>query len=431
MKRKLLERLISWKTGSRRKPLLLYGARQVGKTYLLKEFGSRHFEDMAYFNLESSERAAAVFRGELDPGRIVALLAGQRGKAIESDRTLIVLDEIQKEPKAITSLKYFQELAPQYHVIAAGSLLGVTLKRSDGSFPVGKVDSLTLHPMDFEEFLWALGQEQLANLVKGAYHDLRKFELHETALELYRFYLAVGGMPESVAIYAETHELEDCMDVLREIDRDYLADMAKYATPYEGGRAIEAWESLSSQLAKDNHKFQYSRVRSGGRASQYEVPIAWLRTANIVIKCTLAEVMLDPLMLSADPDSFKLYLSDTGLLCSKLGADPHAIVEGTVESAGFRGILAENFVAQHLVSQGLQPYYWKSRGKAEVEFVFKDSGGLIVPLEVKSGSNVQSQSLNVYREKFDPKYALRLSTKNFGFANGIKSIPLYAAFCLE
>jgi predicted AAA+ superfamily ATPase len=431
MKRKLTERLIPWKVSARRKPLLLYGARQVGKTYLIKEFGSRHFEDMAYFNLEFSERTAAVFKGDLDPERIVTLLAGQRGKAIEPGKTLIVLDEIQKEPRAITSLKYFQELAPHYQVIAAGSLLGVTLRRSDNSFPVGKVDTLTLYPMDFEEFLWALGQKQLADLINEAYQSLRKFELHETALELYRLYLAVGGMPESVAVYTETHELADCVEILREIDRDYLADMAKYATPYEGGRAIEAWESLPSQLTKTNHKFQYNRVRSGGRASQYEVPIAWLTTANIAIRCTLAEVALDPLMLSSDPDSFKLYLSDTGLLCSKLGADPHAVVEGTVESAGFRGILAENFVVQHLVSQGLQPFYWKSRGKAEVEFVFRDNAGAVVPLEVKSGSNVQSQSLNVYREKFCPAYALRLSTKNFGFANGIKSIPLYAAFCLE
>jgi predicted AAA+ superfamily ATPase len=423
--------LTGWKSRSRRKPLLLYGARQVGKTHLLNEFGRQYYSDLAYFNLEQSQRAAAIFDGELEPDRIIALLEAQRGVAIHPETTLVILDEIQKNTRAITALKYFYELAPRYHIAAAGSLLGITLGREDDSFPVGKVNSLTLYPLDFEEFLWAQGQELLAQAIRESYANEKPFALHETALELYRQYLVVGGMPESVLEFGETQGFLGFGEALREIDRDHIADMAKYAKAPESGRIIEAWESVPGQLRKANHKFQYNKIRSGARANQYEVPIAWLQTANIINKCVRADVMESPLSLTSDNDHFKIYLADTGLLCAKLGADPAQIHENTLSSAQFRGILAENYVMQHLRANNIKPYYWKSPGKAKVEFVIDAGKDGIIPLEVKSGDNVRSFSLQAYRDKYHPSYAVRFSTKNFGSANNIKSIPLYAAFCFK
>jgi predicted AAA+ superfamily ATPase len=430
MKRKLTEELLRWKSSKRRKPLLLNGARQVGKTYLLKEFAKQNYDDVAYFNLEHSSRAAGFFDGDLKPEGIIAHLAALRGRIITPEATLIILDEIQINERAITALKYFQELAPQYHVAAAGSLLGIALGREKSSFPVGKVNSLTLYPMDFEEYLWATGQELLAGLIQNAFEGNEGFALHDVALEAYRRYVVVGGMPESIIESLDNPSLIGFGEVLREIDNDYIKDMVKYATAYEAGRIIEVWESIPGQLEKENHKFQYRHIKSGARASHYEVPVTWLNTAHIVNKCVLAQVAQEPLRLHADNNSFKLYMADSGLLCAKLGVEPTHMLHNTVESSRFRGILAENYVMQHLVSKGLTPYYWKSKGKAEIEFIMQDKTAGVIPLEVKSGNNVRSQSLRTFVQSFAPNYSIRLSTKNFGFENGIRSVPLYAAFCL-
>jgi predicted AAA+ superfamily ATPase len=427
----MTDELIAWKSRTRRKPLLIYGARQVGKTHVLKEFGAAHYPDVAYFNLEQSSHTASVFNEDYEPERLIALLAAQRGRRILPGETLLILDEIQKNSRAITALKYFQEMSPEYHVAAAGSLLGITLGRQEDSFPVGKVNTLTLCPLDFEEFLWALGQELLADEIRGAADKLEKFMLHENALAFYRQYLAVGGMPESVIEFLEKPDLIGFGESLHEINQNYIADMVKYAGPLTSARIAETWESVPGQLCKANHKFQYNKIRSGSRASQYELPITWLQTARIINKCCKAETMREPLGITADSGSFRVYLGDTGLLCAKLEANPAQIAAGTVTSDQFRGILAENYVMQHLVSQKTTPSYWKSPGKAEVEFVYQSRAAGIIPIEVKSSDNVRSPSLNVFMELNSPEFAIRISSKNFGFHNRIKSIPLYAAFCLN
>lgn len=431
MERKIVNRLIDWKNSAKRRPLLIYGARQVGKTYTALTFGKQHYKNTAYFNMEGSAELAAVFERDLNPERIVRELAAKSGQSIFKGDTLIIFDEIQSCERALTSLKYFYEEAPEYHVIAAGSLLGVALNREKYSFPVGKVDMMTLYPLDFEEFLWATGNEKICRLIRECCEVFSPNPLHDTAMDLYKTYLVVGGMPTAISSFVDTEDFDFVMAAQKSLNDAYIADMAKYATPWETTKIMAAWASVPAQLAKDNHKFQYKVIKSGARAHEYETPLDWLKAAGIINKCIRITEGRMPLSAYADNDSFKVYMMDTGLLCSKFDIAANAVLNGEPGFNGFKGALAENYIMQALVSNGISPYYWSSPGKAELDFVFQDRQGSIIPLECKSADNVRAKSLKAFISLYGPPYAIRVSAKNFGFENGIKSIPLYALFCLK
>lgn len=431
MERKIIEALKRWKASPKRMPLLLGGARQVGKTYTALTFGKQYYKNTAYFNMEDSSEIISIFERDLDPARIVSELSVKLGEAIYPDDTLIIFDEIQACERALTSLKYFCEKAPQYHIIAAGSLLGVALKREKYSFPVGKVDMMTLYPLDFEEFLWATGHEKLCAMIQDSFSGFTPLSLHDTALDLYKTYLVVGGMPKAVSEYVETKDFDFVTAAQKSLNDAYIADMVKYATSQDTTRIMAAWGSVPAQLSKENHKFQYKVIKSGARAYEYETAIDWLKAAGMVNICTRVREGKMPLAAFADNDSFKLYMMDTGLLCSKFSIAANVVLHSPHSFDGFKGALAENYIMQALTVNGFEPFYWSSPGKAELDFVIQDRSGNILPLEGKSADNVKAKSLRTFVSLYEPPYAIRVSAKNFGFENNIKSIPLYALFCLK
>ncbi|MDR3280205.1 MAG: ATP-binding protein [Synergistaceae bacterium] len=431
MERKIVKKLLSWKNDSRRKPLIITGARQVGKTYTVLSFGRDHYKNTAYFNMEDSRETTSIFERDLNPERIIRELSAHSGNAIMEDDTLIVFDEIQASERALTSLKYFCENAPGYHVIAAGSLLGVAVNRDLHSFPVGKVDMMTLYPLDFEEFLLAMGNAAMIGLIAEAYANFTPMSLHRTAMDLYKTYLVVGGMPQAVLEYLNAGDFNFVLAAQKNINDAYIADMAKYATPLDTTRIMAAWSSIPAQLARENRKFQYKTIHTGARAHQYETPLDWLKFAGMVHKCARVSEGKLPLAAYADNDSFKLYMMDGGLLCSKFGVAAAMVLNEPPGFDGFKGAMAENYVCQTLVSGGFAPYYWSSAGRAELDFVFQNAEGDAIPLECKASDNVRSKSLALYVSKYKPPYAVRVSAKNFGFENNIRSIPLYALFCLR
>jgi len=431
MERKIVKNLLKWKNNPDKQPLLLQGARQVGKTYILLTFGKEHYKNVAYYSLEESREIPAIFERDRNPERIVRELAANSGQTIMPGDTLIIFDEIQACEQALTSLKYFAERAPQYHIIAAGSLLGVAMRREKFSFPVGKVDMLHLYPMDFEEFLWAMGQDGICGLIYEAYKGFTPLSLHDTAMDLYKTYLVVGGMPRAVQEYVNKRDFDFVTAIQKTLNDSYIADMAKYATPQETNKIMAAWGAVPAQLAKENHKFQYKVIKSGARAKDYEVALDWLKAAGMINKCIHVTEGKMPLSAYAENEAFKVYMVDTGLLCSKLDIPVNKVLYTSHSFDGFKGALAENYIMQALIANGINPYYWSSSGKAEVDFVFQDRQGNIIPLEAKSADNVRSKSLRSYRDIYKPDYSIRVSARNFGFENGIKSIPLYAVFCLE
>ena len=412
-------------------PLILHGARQVGKTYSALTFGKTYYKNTVYFNMEDSREITSIFERDLNPDRIIRELSAKSGQAILKNDTLIIFDEIQACERALTSLKYFCEDAPEYHIIAAGSLLGAALNREKYSFPVGKVDMMTLYPLDFEEFLWATGNKNLCELIRDSYADFTPFSLHETAMDLYKTYLLVGGMPRVVSEYVDAKDFDFVISAQKALNDAYIADMAKYAAPQETTRIMTAWASVPAQLAKENHKFQYKVIKTGARAYEFETSLNWLNTAGIINKCVRVSEGKMPLSAYADDSSFKVYMMDTGLLCSKFDIAPGVVLNGPPSFDGFKGALAENYIMQTLVVKGFSPYYWSSPGKAELDFVFQNKQGQIIPLEAKSAENAKAKSLRNFISLYEPPYAIRVSTKNFGYENGIKSIPLYALFCLQ
>jgi len=432
MERKIVKSLEEWKLRPVRKPLLLQGARQVGKTYSVLEFGRTHYRNTLYVSLEDSRDYAAVFDRDLDPDRIVAELAVLTGQSVKVEDTLIVLDEVQAVPRALTSLKYFAEGATPYQVIATGSLLGATVQQIGpaASFPVGKVEMLTMRPMDFEEFCWALDQTPLLDAIEEAASANAGGVFHEKALDLYRQYLAVGGMPEAVAAFSSQVDLNAVLVTQSRLNHACIADMAKYASPPETARILAAWASLPAQLAKENRRFQYSLVRPGARASQYEWAIQWLVSAGLVTPVAMIDTGRLPLAAHVQPGAFKLYMYDTGLLSDRLEIPLERLIYSTAMVSGFAGPLTENYVVQALVANGITPYSWASPGKAEVDIVYQSRSGDIVPVEVKAGDNVRSKSLARFVELYHPPLAVRVSTKNFGLENGLRSVPVYAAHLL-
>ena len=431
MERKIVKELLAWKESPRRKPMLISGARQVGKTYLALTFGKEHYRNTVYLNMEDSGDVQAVFERDLKPERIIRELSVLSGQSIFPGETLIVFDEIQSCEKALTSLKYFCENAPEYHIIAAGSLFGMTTNREKYLFPAGKVDMITLYPFDFEEFLMAIGKKAILQLIKESFENFAPLSLHDSALDLYKTYLVVGGMPQAVLEYVNTGDFNFVLAAQKSINDAYIADMAKYASAQETTKIMAAWASIPAQLSKENRKFQYKVIKSGSRAYEYETAIDWLKFAGITTKCVRITEGKLPLSAYADNDSFKLYMMDTGLLFSKFGISANVVLNGAPSFEGLKGALAENYICQCLIANGFTPYYWSSQGNAKLDFVFQDNEGNIVPLEAKSADNVKSKSLKQFVSSYKPTYSIRVSAKNFGYENGILCIPLYALFCLE
>lgn len=431
MERKMSKKLLDWKNNKEKTPLILYGARQVGKTYTILSFGKENYKNVAYINFEDNTEISKIFEQDLEVERIIKELSVKLGITILEEDTLIFFDEIQACERALTSLKYFAESKTKYHVVAAGSLLGIAINRQKYSFPVGKVKMLTLYPLDFEEFLWALDKKDLANMIRQAFSEDKEFSLHSLANQYYRLYLAIGGMPRAILEYKEKQDMDFVTAILKDINNSYIADMAKYASPTETTKIMAVYNIISAQLAKENRKFQYKLIKSGARAYEYEIAINWLNASGIINQCTKIKEGKLPLSAFIEPESFKIYMSDVGLLCNKFGIPANIVIVENDNMNDFKGALAENYVCNSLVQCGLKPYYWESNGKAEVDFVVQDKDGNIIPIEVKSSIHTRSKSLNVFKSLYKIPYSIRISTKNFGFENDIKCIPLYSVFCLD
>ena len=425
------KKLLEWKNDTEKTPLILYGARQVGKTYTILSFGKENYKNVAYINFEDNTEISKIFEQDLEVERIIKELSVKLGITILEEDTLIFFDEIQACERALTSLKYFAESNTKYHIIAAGSLLGIAINRQKYSFPVGKVKMLTLYPLDFEEFLWALEKKDLANMIRQAFSEDKEFSLHSLANEYYRLYLAIGGMPRAILEYKEKQDMDFVTAILKDINNSYIADMAKYATSTETTKIMAVYNIISAQLAKENKKFQYKLIKSGARAYEYETAINWLNASGIINQCTKINEGKLPLSAFIEPESFKIYMGDVGLLCNKFGIPTNIVIVENDNMNDFKGALAENYVCNSLVQCGLKPYYWESNGKAEVDFVVQDKEGNIIPIEVKSSIHTRSKSLNVFKSLYKIPYSIRISTKNFGFENDIKCIPLYSVFCLD
>ena len=432
MKRLIFDKLTEWKNSSSRKPLLIKGARQVGKTYALLEFGKNYYDNVVYLHFEgNTETLNKIFTPDLNPKRIIEEISAYAKKTIFPNKTLIIFDEIQACEQALTSLKYFAEEAPEYHIVAASSLLGLAINRGKFSFPVGKVDMLTMYPMSFEEFLLATNNDTLIEKIRSSFSSFTPLAdvYHNLALELYKKYLVVGGYPAVVRTYLETENFDSVRSVQADISDSYIADITKYATPNETIRSIAIFNALPSQLAKENTKFQYAVIKSNARAKDYELSLQWLKASGVVLENIKVTEGKLPLSVYEQIDSFKIYYSDVGLLCFKSGTLPQDILVNSSISDKARGLLAENYIAEQLVAQGYRLNYWESGGKAELDFVIRQNDS-VVPVEVKSADNVRAKSLKVFIDKYSPSYSIRISAKNFGFENGIKSVPLYAVFCL-
>ncbi|MGL5066481.1 MAG: ATP-binding protein [Sarcina sp.] len=430
MERKMTKSLIEWKSSRNRKPLILQGARQVGKTYSTLTFGKEHYRNVVYFNFENNRDLVEIFERDLDTTRIVKNLSIISGQSIHEEETLIFFDEIQACERALTALKYFNENANGYHIIAAGSLLGVAVNREKFSFPVGKVDLKTMYPLDFEEYLMAIGESDIIELIKESFEKDEPFSLHNKAMDLYKTYLIVGGMPAVVKEYVEQRDFDFVFANQKNINDSYVADMAKYATPVETTKIMATFNSIPAQLAKENKKFQYKIIKSGARAHEYETPIEWLKSSGVILKCFKCSEGKLPLTAYTDFNSFKVYMTDTGLLCSKFGIPANIILSEVKSFNEFKGALTENYVCFALNASGHETYYWESKGQAEVDFVIQDKMGKIIPIEVKAADNVRAKSLNQFIKKYNIDFAIRVSAKNFGFENGIKSVPLYATFLI-
>lgn len=431
MYRKIMDFLETWKESKYRKPLILQGARQVGKTYSILEFGRKAYENVAYFNFETNPKLNETFEENISPDYLIPILSHIAGQTIVKEKTLIVFDEVQLCERALTSLKYFCEDAPDYHIIVAGSLLGVAVNRARFSFPVGKVDMKTLYPMDMEEFMLAMGENALVEQIRKSFETDSPMPsaLHDAAMQLYRQYLIVGGMPECVMQFAETRDYILVRHTQDTILASYLNDMSKYNTLNEIKKTRLVYDNITVQLSKKNTRFQYKLIKKGGRASEFENAIEWLCLSGIVSRVYRVEQIKKPLENYRDIDAFKIYISDPGLLCAKKNLTATDILYMVEELDDFKGGMAENYVNVQLSINGYNTYYWESERGAEIDFVIQRDGQLI-PIEVKSADNTRARSLKLYMDTYKPAYAIKLSAKNFGYEDHKKIVPLYAAFCI-
>lgn len=426
-----MEDLKEWKDNRYRKPLILQGARQVGKTYITLEFGRKYYENVAYFNFETNPKLNETFNEDISPDYLIPILSHIASSTIVKEKTLIVFDEVQLCERALTSLKYFCENAPDYHIIALGSLLGVAVSREKFSFPVGKVDMLTMYPMDMEEFMLAMGEENLVEQIKNCFHTNSSMPsaLHDAAMLLYRKYLVVGGMPECVLQFTQTEDYILVRHTQNTILTSYLNDMSKYNTSNEIKKTRLTYDNITVQLSKKNTRFQYKLIKKGGRAAEFENAIEWLCLSGIVSQVYKVEQIKKPLENYRDIDVFKIYVSDLGLLCAKKDLVANDVLYMVEELNDFKGGMTENYVNIQLTINGYKTYYWESNRGAEIDFIIQRDGQLI-PIEVKSADNTRAKSLQVYMDTYKPNYAIKLSTKNFGSVENKKIVPLYAAFCI-
>lgn len=452
MKRKITEKLIAWKNNANHKPLVLQGARQVGKSYTLEEFGKEYYNNYVRVSLDLVPDVRNFLKENINPLEIIAYLESLYNTRIIPHETLIILDEIQDCKRALLALKYFQEEYPQYDIVAAGSLLGVAVNRGESvnekdfedasivrneseeefSFPVGKVDELTLYPMDFEEFLWATDNHVLATKIREHYitDEAMPESVHKMALDLYQKYLIVGGMPECVKKFVDTYSYIECRAVQQAILNGYDADMSKYASPATAVKIRACWNSIPAQLAKENKKFQYKLAKKGGTAKIFGEAINWLILSGIVLKCRLVSHGHIPLTAYEDDSDFKIYVSDVGLLNAKAQMPVQLLLKAVDTDNTFLGSVVENYVGQALKSNGLELRYWKNDNTAELEFVIQEELD-VIPVEVKKGTRVKAISMNTFVQSYQSKIAYRISSKNFGVGNNVKSIPLYAVFCID
>lgn len=430
MNRDIVYDLIKWKNQKNRKPLIIHGARQVGKTYIVKKFAKEYYDNLIYVNFETNEEFSKQISDTIDAKYVIKKLELFYGEKIIPGKTLIFFDEIQANERALTALKYFYEDTPEYHIIAAGSLLGIAINRENYSFPVGKVQMINMYPLSFKEFLIAVGKESLIEEIKKHFDSNERMDksIHELCLRLYRTYLTVGGMPEVVNTYLEDEKIISAIDIQSEILQSYERDMTKYADNNLSNRIISAFNSIPVQLAKDNEKFQYKVISKGGSSSIFGDAIIWLKNSGIVNQVNKVIPQL-PLEMHKDLTSFKLYMSDVGLFVNKAKYPLYQIDLSTPPTMISMGPLTEHYVANELRKKGYELYYWESNGKAEVDFLIqKDTD--IIPIEVKTSVHVKSRSLDLYMKNYNSKYGIRISEKNFGFENNIKSVPLYAVFCI-
>ena len=431
MKRLIDEKLLKWKNSGDRKPLVLYGARQVGKTYSVMEFGITHYASVAYFYLDNNPDLCRLFEeGISSISSLIVKLEAFSNQTIMLEKTLLVFDEVQTCSAALNSLKLFYETAPGYHIIAAGSLLGVALNRQGFSFPVGKVDELQMFPLTFEEYLMEFNP-MLTSLIGESFMSNTPLSegLHNQAIELFLQYLVIGGMPEAVMDFIKTRNYTLVKAKQLSICNQYVSDMNKYTdTKTQAVRNEAVYNTLPSQLAKENRKFQYAKIKSGARANDYELSLSWLEKASVIIKCNKVSEGKEPLKNYEDFLSFKVYMSDVGLYCAKSN-NSHLSILGRTMGDAAKGALTETYVASQLHANGLKLFYWESKNRAELDFVVQIENN-IIPIEVKSWDAVRSQSLEVFRKRYDIGLAMRISAKNFGFENGLKSVPPYAAWCI-
>lgn len=436
MERDITQQLLEWKDAQDRKPLIITGVRQCGKTYVMKEFGEKYFEDVAYFYFEGNKGLASIFEYDFDTDRIIEELGNVvREKEIVPGKTLVIFDEIQACPNAITSLKYFCENKRELHIICAGSLLGVSIKRENVSFPVGKVDRMQMYPMSFSEFLRADGGAAL-------YEGILKYDIHREIPELYRvqlekelkYYYIVGGMPEVVAKWVETHNFEKIDKLQDNILLDYSSDFAKHAPVTDIPKLGWIWESIPKQLAKDNNKFVFSHVKAGKRSSELEDALEWLVDAGLIHKLELTAQPELPLAFYADATFFKVYMSDVGLLRKKSGVSHKTILEESELYKNFKGALTENYVLTELISLGVHAYFWRSGNSAELDFVFEDQDR-IIPVEAKAELHTKAKSYRQYCKKYKPELGFKFSMKNVGDhdveGTMTYSVPLYLIWKLK
>lgn len=431
MERKIYYELLKWKDGADRKPLILQGARQVGKTYIVNYFAGKEYANSVYCNFEKDTGLHSFF-DDLSPVNIIKKLSVYKRREIIPGKTLLIFDEIQACPRAITSLKYFNEEANEYHIIALGSLLGVSVNRENFSFPVGKVQFMMLHPLDFEEYLMARDENELIGMIRECYAENKALDpaFHERALDYYKEYLFVGGMPEAVEEYGKNKNNELVRIVQQTVLESYHNDMGKYNKQSEIPKTRIVYKSISTQLAKENKKFQYKNVKHGGRASEFEGAIEWLCLSGIATQVYRLEQIMLPMNAYRSLSDFKFYMNDVGLCGASQGIYYEDILSDNRLFDNFKGGLAENYVYNQLAANGIDAYYWTNGTQAEVDFIVRLDGD-IVPIEVKSKTNTRARSLGIYVDRFHPEYAVRVSAKNFGFENGIRSVPLYAVFCIK
>ncbi len=423
MERNLFIKLEQWKNKKKRKPLIIQGARQVGKTWIMKEFGARYYKDTIYINFDNNETMKKVFEIDFDISRIISSIKIEYGKSFDPEDTLIIFDEIQEAPKALASLKYFYENAPQYAIMAAGSLFGVALHQGT-SFPVGKVDFMHLYPLNFYEFICAMGDNQLAQLLEsGDYEMMNAFSTKYT--ELLKKYYYIGGMPEVVQTFIDTDDFYEVREVQKNLLKYYEEDFSKHAPKEVVPRIMMVWNSIPSQLAKENRKFIYGCMREGARAKDFELAIQWLEDAGLIVRSYRITKPDIPLIAYMEMNSFKMFTLDVGLLGAKANIHAKVLLDGCRIFEEFKGALTEQFVAQQLKASDRELYYYSTENSSgEIDFVIQQEMHC-VPIEVKAEENLRARSLRAFCDKYKPEIAIRSSMSNYRVQDWMVNVPLY------